>query len=132
MLVPELSGRGVLRVCAFAALMGAINKIYVNRSLIVLQRGAFDEAEREETCRRWEDAAATAGQRSPLQPDIWSPFQAATVAHNGSLLFIFWVGGGTLVMSLLLLSPQDNSCRLSIKTHTHTPHHHHPTQPVFA
>lgn len=99
--LPRHASAGSVRPGHFACLRPlrpdrAINKIYVNRSLIVLQRGGFDEAERGETCRRWEDAAATAGQRSPLQPDIWSPFQAATVAQNGSLLFIFLkgVGGG--------------------------------------
>lgn len=51
------------------------------------------------------DMKCVATQQHRPQPNIWSPFQALTVPHNRSLLFIF----ETLVMSLLLLSPQDNS-----------------------
>lgn len=89
----------------------AINKIYVNRSLIVLQQ-QFDRAEGEETCQRYE-MRGYSQQRSP-QPNIWSPFQALTVPHNRSLQFIF----ETLVMSLLLLSPRDNSCCLCLASKT--------------
>ena len=94
----------------------AINKIYVNRSLIVLQR-RFDKAEGEETCQRYEMRGYS--QQHRPQPNIWSPFQALTVPHNRSLLFIF----ETLVMSLLLLSPQDNSCCLCLasKRQAHPP-----------
>ena len=117
----NLSGLGHLHVCVFNV-DRAINKIYVNRSLIVLQQ-RFDKAEGEETCQRYEIRGYS--QQHRPQPNIWSPFQALTVPHNRSLLFIF----ETLVMSLLLLSPQDNSCCLCLaskrQAHPHHHHHHH-------
>lgn len=97
----------------------AINNIYVNRGVIVFQQ-RVDRAEAEETCQGC--AMAGDSERRRPQPDIWSPFQAPTAAHNRSLLFIF----ETLVMSLLLLSPQDNGC---LKTRQHTPTHPLPPPP---
>lgn len=123
----NLSGLGHLHVCVFNV-DRAINKIYVNRSLIVLQQ-RFDKAEGEETCQRYEMRGYSRQHRP--QPNIWSPFQALTVPHNRSLLFIF----ETLVMSLLLLSPQDNSCCLCLaskrQAHPHHHHHHPPLKMTF-
>lgn len=65
----------------------AINKIYVNGSLIVLQQ-RFDKAEGEGTCQRSEMCGGPR-RRSP-QPNIWSPFQAPTVPHNRSHAVYFW------------------------------------------
>ena len=112
----NLSDQGIYMSLCFQV-DRAINKIYVNRSLIVLQQ-QFDRAEGEETCQRYK-MRGYSKQRSP-KPNIWSPFQALTVPHNRSLLFIF----ETLVMSLLLLSSQDNSCLcLTSKTAPSLPYH---------